>query len=189
MKSITETINLVTVLHDGQYRKKTNIPYISHPFGVMTLLLRYGVNDEAILKTALLHDTLEDTKYTTAELEKNFGSDIGNYVKHLSEDKSKTWKERKTHTINNMNKIPEVSKWVLIADKVNNLEMNQLELKKEKLDWNKFNKGEVCQEWYFKSIYRELMKDEKVCKHPLLDYYKALVLYIFNGEIDVIPKI
>lgn len=189
MKSITETVNLVAFLHDGQYRKKTKIPYISHPFGVMTLLIRYGFTDEEILKTALLHDTLEDTKYTVTELKEDFGENIANYVNHLSEDKTKTWTERKNHTVNNIKNIPEVSKWVLIADKVNNLEMNKFELRKEKLDWNKFNEGEVCQEWYFKSIYRELMKDEDVCNHPLMDYYRELVLYVFDGEIEEIPEI
>jgi (p)ppGpp synthase/HD superfamily hydrolase len=189
MKSITETINLVTTLHDGQYRKKTNIPYISHPFGVMTLLLRYGITDEEILKTALLHDTLEDTKYTEDELEKDFGEAIANYVKHLSEDKSKSWEKRKIHTIININDIPEVSQWVLIADKVNNLEMNQLELDKEKLDWDKFNRGKDSQEWYFKSIYREIIKNEKFSNHKLVEYYKTLVLSIFDGEINEIPEI
>lgn len=189
MKSITETINLVTILHDGQYRKKTEIPYISHPFGVMTLLLRNGITDESILKTALLHDTLEDTKYTVTDLEEDFGEDIANYVKHLSEDKSKSWLERKSHTINHINVIPEVSKWVLIADKVNNLEMNQIEFEQDKLNWDKFNKGKVCQEWYFKSIYREIIKDEKLSNHKLVKYYKTLVLSIFDGKIDAIPEI
>ena len=189
MKSVTETINIVTRLHDGQYRKKTKIPYISHPFGVMTLLLRYGLKDEVILKTALLHDTLEDTEYTFNELEKDFGETIAKYVKHLSEDKSRSWLERKTHTIRNVDEIPAISKWVLIADKVNNLEMNKIELERDKLNWDKFNKGKVCQEWYFKSIYRELIKDEKISKHPLVHYYKSLVLFIFSGEIDEIPEI
>jgi len=189
MKSISETINLVTVLHDGQYRKKTKIPYISHPFGVMTLLIRYGFTDEALLKTALLHDTLEDTEYTSVDLKKDFDENITDYVKHLSEDKSKSWIERKSHTIRNINKIPDVSKWVLIADKINNLEMNKIELEADKLNWDKFNKGKIFQEWYFKSIYQELVKNKKIAEHPMVHYYKTLVLFIFDGEIDAIPNI
>jgi len=155
----------------------------------MTLLLMYDFKDDAILKTALLHDTLEDTEYTYEELKEAFGSNIVDYINQLSEDKSKAWEERKRYTIEKISELPEVSKWVLMADKVNNLEIVKIEMLEGKLKWDKFNRGKNYQEWYFKRIYQELMKDEALVNHLLMDYYKELVLFIFDGSINKIPKI
>ena len=71
-KSLTKTINWVSKAHDNQYRKGTNIPYISHVFGVATLLMRNGISDDAIIKASLLHDTVEDTDITLIVLEEKF---------------------------------------------------------------------------------------------------------------------
>src|SRR5262245_5252668 len=46
--------------HQGQVRKKTTIPYITHPFHVALILERHGF-DEDTLVTALLHDVVEDS--------------------------------------------------------------------------------------------------------------------------------
>jgi len=56
-------------------------------------------NNTALLKAALLHDTVEDTKVTLADIVGQFDSLTAHYVSIMTEDKSKTWKERKQHTI------------------------------------------------------------------------------------------
>jgi GTP pyrophosphokinase len=48
-----------TLIHAGQFRKETGIPYIAHLLGVASIALEYGATeDEAI--AALLHDAGED---------------------------------------------------------------------------------------------------------------------------------
>lgn len=46
-------------MHDGQYRKGGD-PYISHPLKVCSTLINYGIRDDIILASALLHDVIED---------------------------------------------------------------------------------------------------------------------------------
>jgi GTP pyrophosphokinase len=60
--------------HKGQQRDNGD-PYITHPLAVAENLARYRL-DDATLATALLHDVLEDTKYTRAQMEKRFGTEI-----------------------------------------------------------------------------------------------------------------
>jgi len=56
-------------------------------------------NNTAVLKAVLLHDTVEDTKVTLADITAQFDSLTTHYVSIMTEDKSKPWKERKQHTI------------------------------------------------------------------------------------------
>ncbi|MDJ0313351.1 bifunctional (p)ppGpp synthetase/guanosine-3',5'-bis(diphosphate) 3'-pyrophosphohydrolase [Arthrobacter sp. H35-D1] len=60
--------------HEGQKRKSGD-PYITHPVAVATILAEMGMTGST-LAAALLHDTVEDTPYTLAELEREFGSEI-----------------------------------------------------------------------------------------------------------------
>ena len=50
-------------MHDGQYRKNSGKPYISHPIAVDATL-----EDQEHIKVALLHDTIEDTSLTLQDL-------------------------------------------------------------------------------------------------------------------------
>ncbi|PYH01520.1 RelA/SpoT family protein [Arthrobacter stackebrandtii] len=64
--------------HEGQKRKSGD-PYITHPVAVATILAEMGMTGST-LAAALLHDTVEDTPYTLAELERDFGSEIAMLV-------------------------------------------------------------------------------------------------------------
>ena len=59
--------------HSGQKRKSGD-PYITHPLAVATILAELGMNHETLC-AALLHDTVEDTAYTLAELRREFGDE------------------------------------------------------------------------------------------------------------------
>src|ERR1700730_10492055 len=66
-------------LHRGQMRKSTAVPYISHPVSVAATVLEHG-GTEAQAIGALLHDALEDTPLTEAELRREFGDGVGDIV-------------------------------------------------------------------------------------------------------------
>jgi hypothetical protein len=51
---------------DGQKRKGTDIPYISHPMEVMGILIANGCS-ETVIAAGILHDTLEDTETARAD--------------------------------------------------------------------------------------------------------------------------
>lgn len=80
--------------HKGAHRKGTRIPYIVHPLET-ALIASMLTNDEEILAAALLHDTIEDTDVTYEDLKQEFGTRVADLVAAESEDKSKTWIERK----------------------------------------------------------------------------------------------
>lgn len=68
-------------VHDGQKRKGTEIPYVSHVLSVCALVLEDGGDeDEAI--AALLHDTLEDCpdEVTASDLARRFGAPVAALV-------------------------------------------------------------------------------------------------------------
>jgi len=54
-----QSLHYAVLIHAGQFRKGTEIPYLAHLLGVVSIALEYGRNeDEAI--GALLHDAGED---------------------------------------------------------------------------------------------------------------------------------
>ena len=65
-------------MHDGQFRKSGE-PYFTHPVAVAAILTEQNL-DDATLVTALLHDTIEDTKSTYTEIERLFGHEIAELV-------------------------------------------------------------------------------------------------------------
>lgn len=64
--------------HAGQTRLSGE-PYLSHPLAVANILATMGF-DEATVSSALLHDTVEDTKATIEELDDEFGEDVADIV-------------------------------------------------------------------------------------------------------------
>ncbi len=65
-------------MHDGQFRKSGE-PYFTHPVAVAAILTEQRL-DDATLVTALLHDTIEDTKSTYTEVERLFGTEVAELV-------------------------------------------------------------------------------------------------------------
>ena len=93
---LLEAILFAEKAHRGQARKGAEKqPYISHPLEVMYLLWQHGVRDGAVLCAAVLHDTIEDTAVTPADIESQFGSEILALVLELTDDKSLPKAERK----------------------------------------------------------------------------------------------
>ncbi|WP_372720242.1 HD domain-containing protein, partial [Immundisolibacter sp.] len=60
--------------HSGQQRQ-TGEPYIAHPLAVATILADLHV-DAATMCAALLHDVIEDTTATSAEVSEQFGEEV-----------------------------------------------------------------------------------------------------------------
>jgi len=65
-------------MHEGQYRQSGEA-YFSHPVAVAMILAEQQMDDATII-TALLHDTIEDTKASFIEVDKRFGRDIAELV-------------------------------------------------------------------------------------------------------------
>lgn len=145
--------------HRGSVRKGTCIPYITHPLetAVIASLL---TNDAEVITAALLHDTIEDAGVSYRELETEFGSRVADLVAEESEDKSKTWLERKTMTLEHLKEASYEIKLLTLADKLSNIRSTARDylLVGEEI-WQRFNvKEKKLHAWYYTSMV-ELLKD------------------------------
>ena len=87
--------------HAGQKRLSGD-PYITHPLAVSSILAELGMNHETIC-AALLHDTVEDTPYTLAELRREFGEDVATLVDGVTKlDKVKYGEAATAETVRKM---------------------------------------------------------------------------------------
>ena len=109
--------------HRRQRRKDAEAtPYINHPLTLATVLAREGgVADAEVIAAALLHDTVEDTETTLAELEARFGGGVAGMVAEVTDDKSLPKAERKRLQIARAAHKSPGAKLVKLADKIANL--------------------------------------------------------------------
>lgn len=108
--------------HRDQRRKDPEAsPYINHPIALANLLAAQGVTEAEVLCAALLHDTIEDTETTVAELEAHFGDRIAAIVLEVTDDKHLPKAERKQQQIDHAPHVSPQAKLVKLADKICNL--------------------------------------------------------------------
>lgn len=69
---------------DSPVRRFTNEPYVLHPIGVASILLDHKSPSSAELAVALLHDVIEDTRFTRDDLAGLFGGAIADGVQAVS---------------------------------------------------------------------------------------------------------
>ncbi len=80
---IRKAFDLATEAHVEQ-RRKTGEPYIYHPIAVAKIVSNEIGLGATSIAAALLHDVVEDTKYTTEDIHKLFGETIARIVKGLT---------------------------------------------------------------------------------------------------------
>jgi guanosine-3',5'-bis(diphosphate) 3'-pyrophosphohydrolase len=109
--------------HRDQRRKGADAsPYINHPIAVANVLVNEGgVRDTDVLCAALLHDTLEDTLTSAAELLTEFGPAITAIVREVSDDRTLPQEMRKRLQVEHAPSLSRAAKLVKLADKICNL--------------------------------------------------------------------
>ena len=163
---INKAIIFATQAHEGQVRKGTDRPYILHPLEVGEIISTM-TEDVEIICAAILHDTIEDCEEITREIIcREFGERVAGLVQQESEDKSKTWMERKSHTIERLKVATHEVQMISLADKLSNMrDINRDYPECGEALWNRFRmKDKQVIGWYYKSIRDVLadsMKDEK----------------------------
>lgn len=149
---LNDAIRFATERHEGQTRKGTNIPYILHPLEVLQILSSMRADTELLI-AGVLHDAVEDTDTTLEEIRQRFGADVAELVASNSEDKSKTWEERKQHTIKMLKGASHRVKQLILADKLANLRSIAYDYRRigGRL-WERFNAPAEKQAWYYGGI-------------------------------------
>ena len=169
--NIHKAIIFATKAHEGQVRKGTDIPYVVHPMEVMQILTENRCS-ESVIVAGLLHDTLEDTSTTAEDIVTNFGQAIYELVKSESEDKSKTWQERKQATIDHLANASKEVQQICCADKLSNI----VSIYADKLTvgekvFDRFNAPVGQIKWYYQEVSKALalIGDSEMKKE--LDWY------------------
>ena len=172
----TDKINLALKIaakaHQGQNRKGTDIPYISHPVAVGMIIGQY-TNDETTIVAGILHDILEDVNpavYSETDMRRDFGNLITDIVKDISEPKTAgqpklPWKERKQSYLKRLSNSYYIEAYlVATADKIHNLIdiLNDYHQFGDEI-WQRFNASKWNILWYYRAVF-DLIKNEPIPK-------------------------
>jgi guanosine-3',5'-bis(diphosphate) 3'-pyrophosphohydrolase len=78
LTGLDEAFDFAGLAHEGQSRKSGE-PFVNHPIEVALILAELHM-DTATLKAALLHDVVEDSEVSLAEIRKRFGDEVADLV-------------------------------------------------------------------------------------------------------------
>jgi guanosine-3',5'-bis(diphosphate) 3'-pyrophosphohydrolase len=120
---VFEALQFAARKHRDQRRKDPEAsPYINHPIALASILWNEaGVEDPLVICAALLHDTVEDTETTEAELIERFGAKVGAIVMEVTDDKDLEKAERKRLQVEHAPGLSREAKLVKLADKISNV--------------------------------------------------------------------
>jgi guanosine-3',5'-bis(diphosphate) 3'-pyrophosphohydrolase len=119
---ILKALEFASLKHRDQRRKDADAsPYINHPIALANVLAGEGVMEDVVLAAAILHDTLEDTQTTPAELREHFGERIAGIVAEVTDDKTLLKADRKRLQIEHAAVVSREARLVKLADKICNV--------------------------------------------------------------------
>ena len=180
---INKAIQFATLAHSNQNRKgEEGIPYILHPLeaGIIVSQIKF---DEDLICAAILHDVVEDAKVGYEAHKNLFNERIADLVLAQSEDKVKTWEERKQHTIDYLNSIEDEDiQIVFLGDKLSNMRaIDRVYTQKGEELWERFRvKNKNKQGWYYHSLVKSL---SNLSKYREYQEFKELAFKVF-GPLD-----
>jgi guanosine-3',5'-bis(diphosphate) 3'-pyrophosphohydrolase len=147
MGLVLKAMAFAATKHRDQRRKDAEAsPYINHPIALADVLWHIGgVHDPVVIAAALLHDTIEDTETTAAEVRRVFGAKVAGIVVEVTDDKRLPKERRKELQIEHATHLSTSAKLVKLADKICNLRDIQgsppkgwsIDRKRKYFDWAK----------------------------------------------------
>lgn len=147
--AFAEAIAFARLRHAGQLRKGTTIPYVVHPLEVAALLARYYPERPALVTAGFLHDTLEDTRTTRAELSACFGPEVARLVVAVTK---RLWQAPWALDVRD----PDVVR-LKAADCTSNLRATIADLRRDgPATWRRFRGGERAKRTYYERLARRI---------------------------------
>jgi hypothetical protein len=152
-----EALTYASILHAGQVKKGTNVPYVSHVLMVAAIAMEYGGDeDEAI--AALLHDAAEDAggRARLSDIRNRFGENVADIVEGCTDtfDMPKpAWRPRKEAYVAHLTSAPPSVLLVSASDKVANVRAIMSDYREvgEQL-WSRFTGGRDGTLWYYRRL-------------------------------------
>jgi GTP pyrophosphokinase len=150
-------LHYAALVHAGQLRKGTGVPYLAHLLGVASIALEYGAGeDEAI--GALLHDAVEDAGGLgrLADIRQRFGPVVAGIVAgctDAAETPKPPWRQRKDEYIAHIAEADAGTRLVSAADKLYNARaiLHHYRVHGEAV-WDKFAGGRAGTLWYYRAV-------------------------------------
>lgn len=178
---IHKAVMFATKAHIGQTRKGNDIPYIYHPMEVLQILTEMGC-DEDVKIAGVLHDTVEDTDTTIEDIKADFGDNVASLVGGHTEDKSKTWVERKATDLNSLKNGNISLKAIIFADKLSNILSlyDDYKVLGGKV-YDRFNANKDMQAWYYGELLKVFKEYSSELSTELVDEYIQIFNELFAG--------
>ncbi|HEY8380283.1 MAG TPA: HD domain-containing protein [Nannocystis sp.] len=156
---VARALEFAVVAHGDQTRKGTAIPYVSHLLQVSGLVLEWG-GDVEQAAAALLHDVVEDTARTLAEVEAAFGPGVAAIVADCTDTepdevptRKRPWLDRKRGYLEKLRSVGQRSALVIACDNLHNISTLLADLGREGVaTLSRFNAPAPKQLWYFRAI-------------------------------------
>ena len=153
-----QALQYAIIVHTGQVRKGTQIPYISHLLAVTSIVLEHGATeDEAI--GALLHDAGEDAggEARIADIAARFGDAVAAIVRGCSDttttDPKPPWRQRKEAYIAHLHEASAAMILVSAADKLHNARAIVADLINEGPSvFERFSSSPEQTLWYYRQL-------------------------------------
>lgn len=118
---IEKAYKFAELAHKGAFRRLEKMPYIVHPDRVARSVLVYS-RDQDLVIAALLHDVVEDSKFTRHNIERLFGKRVATLVAELTSDPLQLEKMGKTAYLSyKLNSISDDALLVKLLDRKDNL--------------------------------------------------------------------
>src|SRR5450755_2551991 len=143
--------------HDGQTRKQTAVPYLSHLMAVASLVLEAG-GDEDIAIAALLHDVVEDCggMPRLGEILREFGPRVAKIVEGCTDsfgEPKAEWTERKKDYLLAVKHADADTRLVSASDKLHNVRTILADYRQhgEKI-WERFTGKKEGTLWYYRAL-------------------------------------
>ena len=147
--------------HDGQVRKGSGVPYVSHLLAVASLVLEAGGDEEQAI-AAMLHDAVEDRPDLASPeaIREEFGDRVADIVvecsdrEHGVEGTPDNWRSRKEDYVRSLSAASRDALLVSCADKLHNARSLLRDLVQEKeAVWDRFNQTDPAEQlWYYRAL-------------------------------------
>jgi guanosine-3',5'-bis(diphosphate) 3'-pyrophosphohydrolase len=120
---LLQALRFAAEKHRDQRRKgAVASPYINHPIAVAEQLATAGFQDDTeLLMAAVLHDVLEDTDTTQAELAATCGARVAKIVLEVTDDKSLPRRERRARVVSGIAAHSRAARLVKLSDLIANV--------------------------------------------------------------------
>lgn len=149
--------------HDGQTRKQTAVPYLSHLMAVASLVLEAG-GDEDMAIAALLHDVVEDCggMPRLREVRMQFGSRVAKIVEGCTDsfgEPKPEWVERKKDYLCEVKHADVETRLVSASDKLHNVRTILADYRQHGEDiWERFSGKREGTLWYYRALSDEYQR-------------------------------